>query len=49
MFEELKNPRAVHPEFLPPKAWVEDGETVISFFFPTPRKSGRPTAGIWPG
>ena len=34
MFEELKDPRAVHPECLPPRAWVEDGETVISFFFP---------------
>lgn len=38
MFEELKNPRAVHPEFLPPRAWAEDGETVIAFFFPFTRQ-----------
>lgn len=34
LFETLKHPEAVHPDYLPPRAWVEDGETVLSFFFP---------------
>lgn len=34
MFQELRQPEAVHPEFKLPREWLEHGETVISFFFP---------------
>ena len=34
LFEQLKAPEAVGPQFIPPKEWLENAKSVISIFIP---------------